>query len=123
MVASVSTVVAPIDKNQSTVQSRAATPVPGEGKHVPDTGNSEPVASPVDIRQSIEKTVEQIREFVHANARGLRFHVDDASGRTVVTVVNPNNGEIIRQIPTEEFLHIASALRRYGEVHLVDTEA
>lgn len=122
MVASVNSVVTPIDKNKQQIEPASA-PVAGEGKVVPETGNSPPVAEPVNIRESIEKTVEQISEFVHANARGLRFRVDDASGRTVVTVLNPNSGEVIRQIPSEEFLHIASELRRYGEVRLVDEEA
>ena len=81
------------------------------------------LSSRSNLSESIEKTVENISEFVNASARGLRFRVDDASGRTVVTVVNPNSGEIIRQIPTEEFLQIASELRRYGEAHLLDKEA
>ncbi len=124
MVASVSTVVAPIDnKSSRPAESKVVLPGSGEGKIVPDSGNSRPVVEAVDTSQSIEKTVEQISEFVNANARGLRFRVDDASGHTVVTVLNPNSGEIIRQIPTEEFLHLASQLRRYGEVHLVDKEA
>lgn len=123
MVANVNNVVAPIDKTKSSTDSRAALPVAGDGKVVPENGKSEPVVKPVDLKESIEKTVEQISQFVNANARGLRFRVDDASGRTVVTVLNPNNGEVIRQIPSEEFLHFASELRRYGEAHLLDKEA
>lgn len=122
MVANVNNVVTPVDKPKSTMEPSSA-PAAGEGKVVPETGNSPPPVRAVDIRESIEKTVEQISEFVHANARGLRFRVDDSSGRTVVTVLNPNSGEVIRQIPSEEFLHIANELRRYGEVHLLDDEA
>jgi flagellar protein FlaG len=123
MLASVNSVVTPIDKNTKSANSARSDPVIGDGNALPATGRSEPVVEPADVSESIQKTVEQISEFVNANARGLRFRVDDASGRTVVTVLNPNSGEIIRQIPSEEFLHIASALRRYGEVHLVDTQA
>lgn len=124
MVANVNTVVTPIDKSrQAAAEQAPAKAVAGDGKAVPETGNSQPVVEPADIRESIEKTVEQISEFVSANARGLRFRVDDASGHTVVTVLNPNNGEVIRQIPSEEFLQIASELRRFGEAHLVDVEA
>ena len=123
MFAVVNNVVAPIDKTKQAADSRAPQPVAGDGKTMPDAGKAEPVVQPVDLSESIEKSVEQISEFVNANARGLRFRVDDASGRTVVTVLNPNSGEIIRQIPSEEFLHIATELRRYGEAHLVDKEA
>ena len=125
MVANVNTVVTPIDKARQAAAEKAAPAkaVSGEGKPVPESGNSRPVAKPADFQESIQKTVEQISEFVSANARGLRFRVDDASGHTVVTVLNPNNGEIIRQIPSEEFLQIASELRRFGEAHFVDEEA
>ena len=123
MVANVNNVVTPIDKSRQTAESGAAQPLAGEGKIMPEAGNSAPVVEPIDLSASIEKTVEQISEFVNANARGLRFRVDDASGRTIVTVLNPNSGEVIRQIPTEEFLHYAAELRRYGEAHLVDKEA
>lgn len=124
MLANVNNVVTPID-NKKSQASGTGKPLPGsgEGKIVPQSGNSEPVTKPVDLSKSIEKTVEQISEFVNANARGLRFRLDDASGHMVVTVLNPNSGEVIRQIPTEEFLQIASTLRQYGEVHLVDKEA
>ena len=123
MVTILNNVAAPIDKARQAANPDAAQPVAGDGKTLPEIGNSEPVVEPVDLTENIEKTVEQISEFVNANARGLRFRVDDASGRTVVTVLNPNNGEIIRQIPSEEFLHFAAELRRYGEAHLVDKEA
>jgi flagellar protein FlaG len=123
MVASVNTVVTPIDnKKTQAADSEAALPGSGDGKILPDSGNSEPVVQAPDVSESIEKTIEQISEFVNANARGLRFRVDDSSGRMVVTVLNTNSGEVIRQIPSEEFLHLASQLRRYGEVHLVDKE-
>ncbi len=123
MVASVNSVVAPIDNKKSqTAESAAALPGSGDGKVLPESGKTEPVVQAPDVSESIEKTVEQISEFVNSNARGLRFRVDDISGRMVVTVLNPNSGEVIRQIPSEEFLHLASQLRQYGELNLLDKE-
>ena len=123
MVASVNSVVAPIDNKKSqTAESAAALPGSGDGKVLPESGKTEPVVQAPDVSESIEKTVEQISEFVNSNARGLRFRVDDISGRMVVTVPNPNSGEVIRQIPSEEFLHLASQLRQYGELNLLDKE-
>ena len=89
------------------------------GKNLPPAGNAEPSSPPI---ADLEKTVQQISEFMAENSRGVQFRVDNASGKTVVTVVNRNNGEVIRQIPSEEMLHIAEQFRRLGELHLVDDE-
>ena len=45
--------------------------------------------------------------------RSLRFSVDDDSGRTVVRVVDTENDEVIRQIPSDEMLAL---IRHFNEV-------
>jgi uncharacterized FlaG/YvyC family protein len=40
--------------------------------------------------------------------------MDQGSGRTVVRVVNPETQEVIRQIPTEEVLKLATFFRDTG---------
>ncbi|GAB6877614.1 flagellar protein FlaG [Thermaerobacter litoralis] len=40
----------------------------------------------------------------------LRFHVDDASGRLVVEVIDRDTGETVRQVPPEHVLQIAQYL-------------
>ena len=89
------------------------------GHTSPPSGNAPPQTVPIDTAKSIQN----LTEFLSDNARGLRFSVDNASGQTIVTVVNPSNGEVIRQIPSEAMLHITNMLRRYGNLHLVDDEA
>jgi flagellar protein FlaG len=42
--------------------------------------------------------------------RSFRFNVDEESGRTVVTVLDRETGEIIRQIPSQEILEISARL-------------
>jgi flagellar protein FlaG len=56
--------------------------------------------------------------------RGVEFHVDDSTGLTVVSIIDRNTGELIRQIPEEVEMRIA----RYIEAELggrgvVDTSA
>jgi flagellar protein FlaG len=41
------------------------------------------------------------------NRRALRFQVDESSGDMVITVLNPETGEIVRQIPSPEVLAMA----------------
>jgi flagellar protein FlaG len=40
--------------------------------------------------------------------------MDDTSGRTIIRVVNPETGEMIRQIPSEEVLRLAESIKTSG---------
>jgi flagellar protein FlaG len=51
--------------------------------------------------------------------RSLIFRVDEASGRTVITVLDATTQEVVRQIPSEEVLVLARALEVSGA--LLDT--
>jgi flagellar protein FlaG len=61
-------------------------------------------------REVVAKAAEQIQSFVSSMGRNLSFSVDPSTGFHVVTVVNPETGEIIRQLPSEELLKIAQTL-------------
>lgn len=56
---------------------------------------------------SLESVVTQMNEHVQNLQRNLQFTVDDKSGRSVVTVMDSETDEIIRQIPSEEMLELA----------------
>jgi flagellar protein FlaG len=64
----------------------------------------EPVAA-------VNEAVDLVNQALADTRRDLRFMIDEASGRTVVQVVQPSTGEVVRQIPSEEMLAIASRLR------------
>jgi flagellar protein FlaG len=57
-----------------------------------------------------------------SSGRSLEFRVDASSGHTVVSVRNPQTGELIRQIPSEETLRLAAMLGAASNT-LVDVEA
>jgi flagellar protein FlaG len=42
-----------------------------------------------------------------AHDQGAEFSVDQATGMTIVRIVNRASGEVVRQIPTEEVVRIA----------------
>ena len=77
------------------------------GKDVPAGGKDVPPAPPIDLSQMIQ----QINDFMAANSRNLQFRFDDVTNQSVITVVNPNNGEVIRQIPSEEALRLAAMIK------------
>ena len=58
-------------------------------------------------QEVIAKTAKQMESFVQSMGRELNFSVDQASGYSVVRVINPQTGEVIRQLPSEELLKIA----------------
>jgi flagellar protein FlaG len=62
------------------------------------------------LRTAMQAVAQQIDSYLKSTGRQLEFSVDDASGRTVITVRNPDTGETIRQIPSEEALRLARAL-------------
>ncbi|MDX1698458.1 MAG: flagellar protein FlaG, partial [Thiohalobacterales bacterium] len=57
-------------------------------------------------RENLTEMVEQLNAKLQDMHRGLRFSVDDVSGRIVVKVIDTDTEEIIRQIPSEEMLAI-----------------
>ena len=105
--------VASINNNVSlalAAQSKpAARPAPAErGNDVPPEGGKNlPPVPQIDT----SRLVEQINNFMVANSRNLQFRVDNSTNQTVITVVNPNSGEVIRQIPSEEALRLAAQMK------------
>ncbi|MFO1376440.1 MAG: flagellar protein FlaG [Steroidobacteraceae bacterium] len=63
----------------------------------------------------LSRMVEKLNEFLRQSARHLQFRYDDSSGRTVITVVDAANGDVIRQIPSDELLALAERMRAAGQ--------
>ncbi len=61
-------------------------------------------------KEEIHHAVKELNEYVKSMGRGLSFHLDDESGRQVITVREVSSGEIIRQIPDEKMLEVAREL-------------
>jgi len=56
---------------------------------------------------SLQSAVTKMNEHVQSLQRNLQFSVDDESGLSVVTVMDRETEEVIRQIPSEEMLALA----------------
>jgi len=54
----------------------------------------------------VKDTVNRLNSAVQSIERELQFKVDEKSGDTIITVLDSNTEEVIRQIPTEEVLAI-----------------
>ncbi len=101
-------------------------PMEGSGQDAPASGTSLPVESAskpelVELPE-LERLAESISNFVRSMNRDLTFSVHEASGHTVVRVLDGETKEVIKQIPSEEFLRMSEALAN-GTSLLIDTEA
>ncbi len=61
--------------------------------------------------QSLSAAVEQLNDLVQSLRRELQFSVSENSGRTIITVINKETEEIVRQIPPDEVLQILEHLQ------------
>lgn len=65
--------------------------------------------------KQLGEAVERINQFVNAEMRTLNFSVDENSGKAVVKVIDFETKDVIRQIPGDEVLRMASAIKRLQE--------
>lgn len=80
-----------------------------------DETSQKPAEPQVD-EKAIEQAVRQMNVYTQNLQRALQFRVDKDSGQTVVRVLDAKTDEVIRQIPTEEVLVIASRMRAEAAV-------
>lgn len=57
--------------------------------------------------ENLHVAVSQINDHVQSLQRNLQFTVDDITGKDIVTVVDTETEQVIRQIPSEEVLEVA----------------
>jgi len=91
---------------------------PKQAKEIPsqarsaDTQSAGPVSRPaVESMKTSEAAVAQINEHFQQVGSELKIQKDKTTGRTVFKVTNPNTGEVIIQVPSEEVLALARNLR------------
>ena len=97
---------------------KAVQELPDGGKQLP------PEKSKIaDTTENLDQAADLMNSRAQTIHRQLQFSIDENSGRTVITVLNSETQEIIRQIPEEEALHLASKLVQGGDLEIFDTFA
>ena len=66
-------------------------------------------------KEELQSAVSKINDYVQNIQRSLQFTVDEESGKDVVTVLDTETEEIIRQYPSEEVLAFARQLAQQKE--------
>ncbi len=102
------------------IGARSSAPVDGERQKVSPSGNTPPLSgqsankpetppapAPAPSREATAKAVAVVAELLQNHSRNLQFEVDEHSGMEIVTVLDGETGDVIRQFPSEEI--VASA--------------
>jgi len=76
----------------------------------PQRDRDVPEPSATADANKVRDAVSEIEKFLSSTRRNLAFSTDEESGRIVVKVIASDTGELIRQLPSEEALRIASSL-------------
>ncbi|TVP87238.1 MAG: flagellar protein FlaG [Thioalkalivibrio sp.] len=80
------------------------------GKELPGTGGSG--AKSADLPAAVAS----LNDYAQSVRRDLQFAMDETSGHTVITVRDSQTEEVIRQIPSESAVKLASYLRTEGRL-------
>lgn len=70
------------------------------GNRIPDSGKDAPAREKTS--QDMEELARALNVASQSIGRDLRFEVDMESGRSVISVLDRDTGEVIRQIPPEK---------------------
>ena len=60
----------------------------------------------------VNQAVQNLNDYVQNIERNLEFTVDENSGNTVISVIDPQTEEVIRQIPPEKVVSAVENLQR-----------
>lgn len=117
-------VVAPPATEAPTVKlvgsGRQTEPASGN-QSLPAIVNEDPSA--VTETSKLTEAVSRMSDHVQSIRRGLEFTIDEDSDHTVITVYDVESEEVIRQIPSEEFLNLARHFTESGGATLINEKA
>ena len=78
-------------------------------------------ASSQELKEAADTAMKDIQHFISSQASSVRISKDETSGHMIVQLVDPNSGEVIRTLPSEELLRLARSFEMLGNkmVHQV----
>jgi len=112
---------------QNVVPEKAPKPV-ATGKELPAVEKTaeikeEVVNSSEGVQEQLEQAVSKLNEYVQSTQRDLQFSMDEATGKTVITVVDSNTSEVIRRLPGDVALNLARKLNEEEPIRLFSAQA
>ncbi len=90
----------------------------GKAQNSPQAGQKLPPASQEEEAmdsQAVSEAIKEMKSYLQNVQRDLQFEVDLDAGHTVISVVDRETKEVIRQIPREEVVERARRLEQEGD--------
>jgi flagellar protein FlaG len=81
--------------------------LPSAGAVMPPIEAKAPPKVPEFKPKDLAKAVEDLQKFVERLGRDLNFRLDEQIDKTIITVMDANTQQIVRQIPSEEIISVA----------------
>lgn len=119
MAASITNVASPqvastVPKQVAVVEPKAVATVTEEAVSRVQPTEVDTTDSREDTQEDIRQAAEVLREAVNRYSPSLAIDVDEELNKTIVTVLDADTNEVIRQIPSQDILDVARAIKRYG---------
>jgi flagellar protein FlaG len=92
--------------------SRETPALPPVSTRTPLKAAAAPEVTPEKAQEALKEALEDIESNIGQSATSLRFSVDKSTGKTIVSVVDAETMEVVRQIPAEEIMKMARTLDR-----------
>jgi flagellar protein FlaG len=82
----------------------------------PIKGVTDEVLKNIDIksRESIERTIQALKDYVESNNRSLKIQVHQGTGAIVIKVISEKDGSVIREIPPEKLLDLIQSMEDFS---------
>lgn len=64
-------------------------------------------------KETVERTVQALKNYIESNKRSLNISVHDETGTIMVKVISEKDGKVIREVPPEKFLDLASKIEEF----------
>ena len=93
--------VARIDELANSPAANERQVLTASGKVLPQTAEDQP------SRAEVVQALSDISKYMQSQTRELQFQLDENISGSIITVLNRETHEIVRQIPTEEVIEVA----------------
>jgi len=80
------------------------------GTNLPTAPAVEAAVVSAPSTQQLQSAIQKVQTAMQPATGNIVFTLDQSTGRAIVKVVDAETGDLIRQIPSEEMLAIASAI-------------
>ena len=72
--------------------------------------------------KELERAVASANQRFQMHQRSLHFKVDDSSNHLVIEVIDKETEEVVRQIPSEEFLELSKRMEEMQDLFFMVDE-